>query len=138
MAAGFRIWLLRHSGIGLVQILARGPPRPFSLTDTAGKPEVILRRSFGKEDIALTCVTQPSDFVGGGGGGGDSYNEEHEDQDPDEHRVVNVKVSVTKGADQPVLEFSCLCQPDSIAIEHVCYLESKDLKDTFYDGPEFS
>jgi complement component 1 Q subcomponent-binding protein len=120
-----------------VQILARGPPQPFTLTDTAGKPEVILRRSFGKEDIALTCVTQPSDFVGGGGGG-DSYNEEHEDQDPDEHRVVNVKVSVTKGADQPVLEFSCLCQPDSIAIEHVCYLESKDLKETFYDGPEFS
>ncbi|CAK9275837.1 unnamed protein product [Sphagnum jensenii] len=118
------------------RILARGPPQPFTLTDTAGKPEVILRRSFGEEDIALTCVTQPSDFVGGGGG--DSYNEEHEDQDPDEHRVVNVKVSVTKGADQPVLEFSCLCQPDSIAIEHVCYLESKDLKDTFYDGPEFS
>jgi complement component 1 Q subcomponent-binding protein len=119
-----------------VQTLARGPPQPFTLTDTAGKPEVILRRSFGEEDIALTCVTQPGDFVRVGGG--DSYNEQHEDQDPDEHRAVIVKVSVTKGADQPVLEFSCYCQPDSIAIGHVCYLESKDLKDTFYDGPEFS
>ncbi|CAK9228961.1 unnamed protein product [Sphagnum troendelagicum] len=112
--------------------LARGPPRPFTLTDTPGKPEVILRRSYGEEDIALKCVSQSSDF-------GDSYNHEYEDQDEEqEQKVVNLKVSVTKGADQPALVFSCFCQPDSIDIDRVYYVESPDLKETFYDGPEFS
>jgi hypothetical protein len=77
-------------------------------------------------------VSQSSDF-------GDSYNDEYEDQDEEqEHKVVNLKVSVTKGADQPALVFSCFCQPDSIDIDRVYYVESPDLKETFYDGPEFS
>ncbi len=115
-----------------MQTLARGPPQPFTLTDTPGKPEVILRRSYGEEDIALKCVSQSSDF-------GDSYNGEYEDQDEEqEQKVVNVRVSLTKGADQPALVFSCFCQPDSIDIDRVYYVESPDLKETFYDGPEFS
>jgi hypothetical protein len=115
-----------------VQTLARGPPQPFTLTDTPGKPEVILRRSYGEEDIALKCVSQSSDF-------GDSYNDEYEDQDEEqEQKVVNLKVSVMKGADQPAFVFSCFCQPDSIDIDRVYCAESPDLKETFYDGPEFS
>lgn len=114
-----------------LQGLARGPPQPFKLEDKPGKLEVILRRSHGQEDIALTCMYQP-------GMGAQEEGEYDDDDMPPEQNVVHLTVAITKGPDSPVLELGCVLQKDLVTIGHVHYLEDKSSKEPTFDGPDFS
>ncbi|KAL3691087.1 hypothetical protein R1sor_004738 [Riccia sorocarpa] len=114
----------------------RGPPKPWILTDKQGHADIILRRSYGEEDIAVTCVYQP-----------DAYGERHEDDEPegseqddrDEESAacVNLTITVNKGADNPTLEISAASYGTEISIDHVYFWEDKDSRDALYDGPNF-
>jgi hypothetical protein len=115
--------------------LARGAPKPWTVTDKPGHADVILRRAYGQEDIAVTCVYQP-----------DSYAEERDpedvnseddlDQDGD-GACVNMTVTINKGADYPTLEVSAVSYGSEITIDHVYIWEDKDTKEARYDGPNF-
>ncbi|KAL2652768.1 hypothetical protein R1flu_020896 [Riccia fluitans] len=143
----------RESDSGLLQVLkaeleherktysqpkdvSRGPPKPWTLTDKPGHADIILRRSYGEEDIAVTCVYQP-----------DAYGERHEDDEPqgsdeddrDEESAacVNMTITVNKGADNPTLEISAASYGNEISIDHVYFWEDKNSRDALYDGPNF-
>ncbi|BBM99459.1 complement component 1 Q subcomponent-binding protein, mitochondrial [Marchantia polymorpha subsp. ruderalis] len=116
--------------------VSRGPPKPWTLTDKQGHADIILRRSHGQEDIAVTCVYQP-----------DTYGENHADDEPegsdqDERddesaSCVNMTITVNKGADNPTLEISATSYGNEISIDHVYFWEDKDSRDALYDGPNF-
>lgn len=118
------------------QEVSRGPPKPWTLTDKQGHADIILRRSHGQEDIAVTCVYQP-----------DTYGENHADDEPegsdqDERddesaSCVNMTITVNKGADNPTLEISATSYGNEISIDHVYFWEDKDSRDALYDGPNF-
>jgi complement component 1 Q subcomponent-binding protein len=117
------------------QEIARGPPKPWTVTDKPGHADVILRRSFGQEDIAVTCVYQPDNF-------GDEQDPEEINSEDDmdqgaEGSCINMTITINKGADNPTLEISAASYGNEITIDHVYFWEDKDTKETKYDGPNF-
>lgn len=114
--------------------VARGPPKPWTLTDRSGHADVILRRSYGHEDIAVACIYQADSYDENQDGGQDSG-------DDGEYGTggscVNMTITVNKGADNPTLEISAASYGTEITIDHVYFWDSKDTKEASYDGPNF-
>ncbi|CAM6083210.1 unnamed protein product [Calypogeia fissa] len=117
--------------------LTRGAPKPWTLTDKPGQAPVILRRSYGEEDIAVTCVYQ-SDGYGDDENPEEDINSEDEDMDASGlGSCVNMTITINKGADNPTLEISAASYGTQITIEHVYFWEDKDSKEAVYEGPNF-
>ncbi|KAJ7534481.1 hypothetical protein O6H91_02G049300 [Diphasiastrum complanatum] len=110
------------------------PPKPFTLQDKPGTQEIILRRSYGSEDIAITCVLQTDPYA-------NPAEEEGAEEGDDEQQFspesVHMNVSISKGGDKPVLEIGCVTTGDDVTIDKVAYVENGSDKELIYDGPEF-
>lgn len=133
----------------------KGSTGPFELSDKAGTEEVILRRKFGNEQIAVTCIveSQCSDEDTEAEGEANE-NEEEENQEEDNtaeskpEDMLHLNVTITKDVSMPALEFECtyVRGADEVEIEAVSFLSDDsavDEKDGVsdaqaYGGPEFS
>lgn len=118
--------------------LTRGPPKPWTVTDKQGHADVILRRSYGQEDIAVTCVYQADSYAEGENPEEDMNSGDDEGMDETGMgSCVNMTITINKGADSPTLEISAASYGTEISIEHVYFWEDKDTKESIYDGPNF-
>ncbi|GBG61494.1 hypothetical protein CBR_g21837 [Chara braunii] len=115
----------------------RGPPAPFTLQDKPGANGIILRRSFGKEDIEVSIYVQPEDFMGGGED--DEINEEEEDMAPPPS-PISFTVTVTKSMNGPKLEFQCSTDGEAVAVDFLSLQVADDVetKSIAYDGPDYN
>lgn len=134
----------------------KGSPGPFELADKTGTEEVILRRKFGNEQIAVTCIVEsqyPDEDEAAedeqeGNDNEDGVNEEEsEDVSADKPmEVLHMNVTITKEAPMPALEFECTYArgAEEVDIESVSFL-SEDQSETkdddnepqAYSGPDF-
>lgn len=113
-------------------IVRKGPPRPWKGDDVKGSGEVILRRSFEKEDIALIMGVQPDEYPEEEQ---DPNKEEAEEQGPPPLACV---VRVVKDGDQPALEFQLTVENDTWYVSSVMYDKIKgDPERLPYGGPDF-
>lgn len=115
---------------------------PFELEDKPGTEEVVLKRSFGNEQIAVICLFESQ-----------LQDEEEEEENEDEGSAVkesqaveclHLNVNITKGAETPVLEIECTFYRGSneIMIDSVSYVtdlstDDTDKKTQPYEGPNF-
>ncbi|XP_002989311.2 uncharacterized protein At2g39795, mitochondrial [Selaginella moellendorffii] len=112
------------------------PPSPFTLHNESGRQEVILRRSYNSEDIAVTCLFRVSPYDE------PEEEEESEEDEPDtpvSQEEIHMVVTIAKGGDGPSLEISCTCSQGEIEIEKISYLDDESSKDDelAYTGPVF-
>lgn len=131
----------------------KGSAGPFELSDKAGTEEVILRRKFGNEEIAVTCIVQ-SQYPDEDGEAEEEANENEENEDevstPESKpmEVLHLNVTITKEAPMPALEFECsfVRGADEVEIEGVSFLNEKpetdkkaddDKEPEPYAGPDF-
>ncbi|KAJ7567756.1 hypothetical protein O6H91_01G005600 [Diphasiastrum complanatum] len=118
------------------QAIEKTPPKPFTLHDKPGTQEIVIRRSYGSEDIAITCVFQNDPYANT-----PEEDDDQADEDDDDEQVtpesVHMTVSISKGGDKPVLEISSVTSGEDVSIERVAYLENPSDKELVYDGPEF-
>lgn len=129
----------------------KGSAGPFELADKPGTEEIVLSRTFGNEQIAVTCLVEsqyPDDE------GADQEEEDHNEGEVEEGSLVvkqdkpvdclHLNVNITKGAEVPALEIECTFYrgDNDIVIASVSYMTeaSTDLSDKKpqpYEGPCF-
>ncbi|XP_050387829.1 uncharacterized protein At2g39795, mitochondrial-like [Argentina anserina] len=103
---------------------------PFKIEDEPGYQTVKLTRTYQDEEIEVE-VHMP-DLVTGEG-------EDDDDADDDANQSsIPLVVSVSKGSDSPILEFSCNAYPDEIQIESLVVKNPGTAEDQIgYEGPDF-
>ncbi|KAH7426456.1 hypothetical protein KP509_10G002400 [Ceratopteris richardii] len=130
----------------------KGSARPFEVTDNPGTEEIILRRTYGNEEIAVTCILesqQPEEDEDLGEAHDEEGDEEEENDEASENRdveVLHLNVTITKGERYPALEFECsfVSGGEEIEIESIAYLHSDssqgkddEIEPQEYTGPGF-
>lgn len=118
--------------------LSYGPPKPWTLTDKRGHADVILRRTYGLEDVAVTCVYQPDVYGDDGEQEAEGQYNSGDEAGPDgAGACINMTITITKGSNSPTLEISAASYGTEIVIDHVHFYELKDPKEATYEGPNF-
>ena len=138
----------------------KGSAGPFELIDKPGTEEVILKRTFGNEQIAVTCLVE-SEYPGGDEEAeGETTDEEasekaHNESENDEEEeevvskhvdILRFTVTITKETSMPALEFECsfFRGADEVTIESISFLNEDSSEKTEgdeetrpYEGPDF-
>lgn len=107
------------------EVVAAGPPAPFTLSDTPGDGLVQLVRKYEGQEVRVECSINHQD----------QFQVEGEFEDSKD-TVVNFNVTVEK--DGKCLVFECSSDGTAVEIKHVTYEPSSGLdSDTAYSGPVF-
>ncbi|MCO5574316.1 hypothetical protein L7F22_028099 [Adiantum nelumboides] len=127
----------------------KGSAGPFELSDKAGTEEVILRRKFGTEQIAITCLVENQYLDEDEEAEQEGKNEEDQSEEEGENaseskpvEVLHLSVTITKEAPMPALEFECtyVRGADEVDIESISFLNEEpsdnDSEPQLYTGPD--
>lgn len=111
----------------------QSPPKPFKLIDKPNAHEVFLQRSFGVEDIEISCVYHDQTY-------GDNDGEEGFDPPPNvPMKMVQMTIKISVGSNQPFLEIVCCNFGEKSSIEQVLLKDHVvNLKEAPYEGPDIS
>ncbi|KAI5068045.1 hypothetical protein GOP47_0016390 [Adiantum capillus-veneris] len=119
---------------GSLQALLK-PPEPFKLIDNPDAREVVLRRTFGVEDIEIVCVFHEQNF-----GQNDGEEEFGPPPPPDvPTKMVQMTIKISVGSDQPFLQIVCCAYGNKSSIEQVLLRNHVvKLKEAPFKGPDTS
>lgn len=136
----------------------KGSAGPFELVDKPGTEEVILKRAFGNEQIAVTCLLESeypeedeeaeeeaAEDETTERAHNESEEEEEEESVSDHVDILRFTVTITKETPMPALEFECsfFRGADEVTIEAVSFLNEdldkaeNDEEPRPYEGPDF-
>ncbi|MCO5580309.1 hypothetical protein L7F22_034175 [Adiantum nelumboides] len=111
------------------------PPEPFKLVDNLDAREVVLRRTFGVEDIEIVCFFHDETY---------GENEGEEDLGPrppsdPPMKMVQMTIKISVGSNEPFLQIVCCTYGNKSSIEQVLLRNHVlKLKEAPYEGPEIS
>uniref|UniRef100_A0A0C9S863 TSA: Wollemia nobilis Ref_Wollemi_Transcript_12322_1162 transcribed RNA sequence n=1 Tax=Wollemia nobilis TaxID=56998 RepID=A0A0C9S863_9CONI len=101
---------------------------PFTIEDKPGEQIILLTRKYGDEDIKVEVMMLGMD-----------EEDDEEDEDKGDEPRLNLTVTISKGENNPVLEFNCDAYTDEITIGGMTVKDSKSGEDRIaYEGPDFS
>lgn len=115
------------------ELVAKGPPAPFTLHSQLGDTAVSLTREYNDEKISVDCSVNMQDSLALGMDDVEEDEMEAEDQAND----VNFNVTVTKG--DKALVFECISDGTYVDIRHISLEPAEGLEsETAYTGPVFA
>jgi len=113
------------------EVVAKGPPAPFTLTSAPGDTTVSLKRDFKGEQISIDSSVNLQDALALG-----DDVEEGEGEDEYETNDVQFNVTVTKAGNS--LVFECISDGTYWDIRHVSMEPASGLaSETSYSGPRY-
>eukprot|EP00897_Mesotaenium_endlicherianum_P000787 jgi/Mesen1/10709/ME000090S10167 len=110
-----------------------GPPPPFKVEEKEGAAEIILRRSYNGEDIAIVAGVHSEDYP---------PPEPEDTEDPEEvpETPLTVRVSITRAPHKAPLDFDVCFENGMMSIVDVSLSpcpEDED-EDAAYHGPDYA
>lgn len=110
------------------------PPGAFKLVDKPGVQELLLHRTFGDEDIDISCVLHDQSYPPA---------DEEEGYEPPKHNIptkmVQMTIKIATGPNKPFLKIVCCNFGVEVHIESVLLKDpTVDYKIVPYEGPDFS
>ncbi|KAH7432834.1 hypothetical protein KP509_07G042400 [Ceratopteris richardii] len=109
------------------------PPNQFRLVEKADAQDIILRRTFGKEDIEISCLYSDQTY-------GDNDGEEGFHPPPNvPMKMVQMTIKIFTEDREPFLEIICCTYGDHATIESVLLKNHvMKLKEAPFEGPDTS
>eukprot|EP00879_Flechtneria_rotunda_P002466 GHRR01002663.1.p1 GENE.GHRR01002663.1~~GHRR01002663.1.p1 ORF type:complete len:254 (+),score=64.25 GHRR01002663.1:101-862(+) len=115
------------------EVVAKGPPAPFTLQSTPGDTAVSLTRDYNGEKISVDCSVNMQDSLAV------PFSEEDEESEGDTDDVNDVTFNVTVAKGDKALVFECLSDGTYMDIRHVSLEPAEGLdSETAYTGPVFA
>ena len=136
----------------------KGSAGPFEVEDKPGTEEIMLKRTFGKEEISVACIVEtrypdaPEESMSE-----DEKDENDEESQEDENeetpsqgeseQVLHLNVTIKKEGQVPTLEMECVFTrgDTEVAIESIAFVTDGSAEETKdddsgpqpYQGPPF-